>query len=660
MRKYAAIVGLVLLFILLIVSSTSAAPPAQEPDTGNSQERDEPLPPIGVAGIIPAPQADDTHFVVNSGPYLDRYLFRSDVPNGRLNFDIPITRYYSPLITPSNVDGNGFLKATVRQKLIDSRVLPTIARLRLHVFDVDEEVPAPYCPEVDLIYVNNQPIQAKLTGANQTWSSPSFVVPIDVLKFPTTLRSGGFPPQPVNNTISIDIDTQCFNLWAVEVDWAVLEIPTLIRPIIFAHGWVGDMQTFNAYEGFTITDGIPSAGQVDLRRGIEPIPNTSPLLARAIVEAAQKFGVDKINIFAHSKGGLVSRDALRNSGVAEKVDHLVTFGSPHHGTNWMDLAADVMCNLNFFPFSIEWNKCFTAARELKVDAIRDNFNYTGCTLIFPLGIWTGCKHREIPKPNVDYRTMVGAVSDVGIQSATYPWASDWVPYPILGHVDHAFLNPFISHINIHTNKEAYCRGLSYIAPNIKSPTCNGITPTGVIITDVSSAPIWPDNQFQTTSKTTGSLPIGSNTTLFATVDTVEQVLFNVFTTNELASFTLQNPGGGIITPATSGALYVAQQLDGSGWWYQYSINTSAAGTWQLRLNALNDTDYSSAVMVKSNTKLNVKTNKHTYSHNELVTVEAALVNNTTPLLGSTINLVVSRPDNSILNATLVDNRVIAR
>jgi hypothetical protein len=210
-------------------------------------------------------------------------------------------------------------------------------------------------------------------------------------------------------------------------------------------------------------------------------------------------------------------------------------------------------------------------------------------------------------------------------------------------------------MNIHKDKGAYCRSLSYIAPNILSPTCNGVTPTGIIVTDIGNAPIWPDNQFQTVSKTSGNLPAGGNTTLFVTIDASEQVLFDVFTTNELTSFTLQNPSGGSITPSTSGAIHATQKLDSSGWWYQYSINNPTAGTWQLHLNALSAADYSSNVAVKSGTKFSVKTNKYTYNYNELVTVEATLVNNTTPLLGSTINLLVTRPDNSTLNIILVDN-----
>lgn len=646
-------VGLALWLILWGGQATSAAPPLQEPET---QYKDEPS-SIGIAGIIPAPKVDDTHFVANTGPYLDRYLFRNDVPNGRLTFEIPITRYYSPLIKPSSVDNKGFLKANVREKLIKAKILPKTAHLRLHVFDVDEDVPAPNCAEVDYIYVNGQPVlqngsRAKLSGANDTWSSPSFVIPIDVLKFPTAKGQNGQPPRPKANQIAIEIDVFCSTLWAVEVDWGVLEIATPVRPIVFAHGWVGDNHTFDAFETLAKADGLPTAKQPSLQRGIRPIAQTSPRLVAALSEAAVEFGVDKVNIFGHSKGGLVSRHALRNPQVAGKIDNLITFGSPHHGTDWMYLAATVMCRE--FPQGTERDRCNNAAMELTVDDIRDNFNYQGCTKgPWPWSKWTGCKPRYVRQPNVDYRSIVGGVADVRAKSATYPWRADAVPYPDNGSVDAQYNS--LSHLNIHTKPATYCRALGYLSGNIQTKTCSGITPTGLTPAVIGTTPVFPDEQYQTTFEKSGNLTAGSNTTLSATSDGTGQILFNVFTAKKLDSFTLRRPNGSTVTPSTSGVTYVAQKLDEAGWWYQYSVDTPAAGTWQLRLKALNATSYSSNVMVKSNIKLYVKTNKQTYNHNETVKVEAALANKTAPLLGSTISLLVTRPNDTTLSASLVDN-----
>src|SRR5207302_748876 len=43
-------------------------------------------------------------------------------------------------------------------------------------------------------------------------------------------------------------------------------------------------------------------------------------------------GAQRVDIVAHSMGGLVTRWYLKFLGGTGKVDHFVSFGSPHHGT----------------------------------------------------------------------------------------------------------------------------------------------------------------------------------------------------------------------------------------------------------------------------------------------------------------------------------------
>jgi pimeloyl-ACP methyl ester carboxylesterase len=667
--KRITILGLLILLVLWSASTSLASPPAQEPgEAGNPQERDEPLPPLGTAGIVPAPQADDTHFVANSGPYMDRYLFRKDVPNGRLTFDIPITRYYFNSRSINFINSDGSIKPDYVDDFVALKLLPATAVLKLHVFDVDEEAPSPYCPEVDHIYVNGQQIirngkPAKLSGANETWSLPHFVVPISALRFPTAKGLNGQRPTPKLNQIAIDIDTQCFDRWAVQVDWGMIEIPSPIRPLMYVHGWTGSVTDFASFQSLADQDGIPSAVPVNLEEGIYPFQTTSAyILALAIDSATQEFGVDKVNLFAHSKGGVVARHLLGNEAFAKKVEHLITFGSPHHGTDWLrQIGAKIKCNKYVYN-AIKKRLCIEAAEELSEDNMR-RYNYSACIKQTPWSEWEGCQLNVVPSSFVEYLSFVGNHDPVtNEKTGTYPWKANKKPYPTEGNVDQEFncgniLSNWDCHGKIIQMQQIYQCAISQIDPRIYSSSiCPGFpTATSVVVTNVSETPAIPNEDYQSIFEATGNLSAGGNITLFATIDTVEQVVFNVFTTSELASFTLQNLGGNIITPTTAGVLYYATQQDSSLWLYQYSINTPAAGTWQLRLNALNAIDYSSNVMVKSNTKLQVKTNKHTYNHNELVTVEASLANNTTPLSGSTINLLVTRPDNSTLTSALVDS-----
>jgi len=54
-------------------------------------------------------------------------------------------------------------------------------------------------------------------------------------------------------------------------------------------------------------------------------------LAAKVEEVLRETGCAKVDIVAHSRGGLAARDYIRFLGGADKVGHLVTLGTPHHG-----------------------------------------------------------------------------------------------------------------------------------------------------------------------------------------------------------------------------------------------------------------------------------------------------------------------------------------
>jgi triacylglycerol lipase len=111
-------------------------------------------------------------------------------------------------------------------------------------------------------------------------------------------------------------------------------------PVVLVHGFFGFDRT-----------GLPGL-RVHYFRGIVKhleslgchahavrLPRTAavPDRAKALVEKIEALGHDKVDIIAHSLGGLDARYALAKLGLASKVRSLVTIGTPHHGTplaNW--------------------------------------------------------------------------------------------------------------------------------------------------------------------------------------------------------------------------------------------------------------------------------------------------------------------------------------
>jgi pimeloyl-ACP methyl ester carboxylesterase len=56
-------------------------------------------------------------------------------------------------------------------------------------------------------------------------------------------------------------------------------------------------------------------------------------LAAVVDRVRQTSGADKVDIVAHSQGGLVARQYVRFDGGADHVDNLIMLGTPNHGIN---------------------------------------------------------------------------------------------------------------------------------------------------------------------------------------------------------------------------------------------------------------------------------------------------------------------------------------
>jgi triacylglycerol lipase len=70
------------------------------------------------------------------------------------------------------------------------------------------------------------------------------------------------------------------------------------------------------------------------------VAESAQFLKERILQILEKTGAEKLNIIAHSKGGLDCRYAISNLGIADKVASLTTINTPHNGC----LFADYLLN----------------------------------------------------------------------------------------------------------------------------------------------------------------------------------------------------------------------------------------------------------------------------------------------------------------------------
>ena len=125
-------------------------------------------------------------------------------------------------------------------------------------------------------------------------------------------------------------------------------------PIILVHGiMLKDKKYFKAFgkiekilqdEGYHVytskTDGFGS------------IENNAMQLKKQILEILEIEKADKINIIAHSKGGLDSKYMLEHLGMVDNVASLTTLATPHKGS---PIASALLKLPRFLVYLIAWN-----------------------------------------------------------------------------------------------------------------------------------------------------------------------------------------------------------------------------------------------------------------------------------------------------------------
>jgi triacylglycerol lipase len=104
------------------------------------------------------------------------------------------------------------------------------------------------------------------------------------------------------------------------------------------------------------------------------VEGNAALLQQRLEDLHKKEGIEKINILAHSRGGLEARYLISNLDPEKRIASLTTMSTPHHGVKAMDIAMKFpdwsWRLLSFFRNTgAKWRKdinpdFYTSAREL--------------------------------------------------------------------------------------------------------------------------------------------------------------------------------------------------------------------------------------------------------------------------------------------------------
>lgn len=178
-------------------------------------------------------------------------------------------------------------------------------------------------------------------------------------------------------------------------------------PIVMVHGiFFRDWQLMN-YWGRVPASLIRNGASVYYgnQQSARSIPDSAEELRQAIMKVIAETGAEKVNIIAHSKGGLDTRYAISSLGLDKYVATLTTINTPHGGCDMVDYLLDKVS-----PKMCEWiarryNSIFTVLGDTAPDFM------AGIKDLSPVRL-KELEDRMLDSLDVSYRSCMSCMKNV--------------------------------------------------------------------------------------------------------------------------------------------------------------------------------------------------------------------------------------------------------
>ena len=116
-------------------------------------------------------------------------------------------------------------------------------------------------------------------------------------------------------------------------------------PLLLVHGWTGFKSIGPTEYFYNVPDDLSGLGFLPLVAVLDPYNSVeirSEQLAAQIDDFMVQSHSRRLDIIAHSQGGLDARRAISTLGYGDRVAALVTVATPHHGTPIADIALGLL------------------------------------------------------------------------------------------------------------------------------------------------------------------------------------------------------------------------------------------------------------------------------------------------------------------------------
>ncbi|MCM1132800.1 MAG: triacylglycerol lipase [Ruminococcus flavefaciens] len=197
-------------------------------------------------------------------------------------------------------------------------------------------------------------------------------------------------------------------------------------PVVMVHGiFFRDWQLMN-YWGRVPASLIRNGADVYYgnQQSARSIPDSAEELRQAVMKVIAETGAEKVNIIAHSKGGLDTRYAISSLGLDKYVATLTTINTPHGGCDMVDYLLG-----KFSPKFCNWvarryNKIFTVLGDKEPDFM------AGIKDLSPSRL-KELEDKMADSPDVSYRSCMSVMKNV--------FSTSFLPL-IIGHLTVKKLN----------------------------------------------------------------------------------------------------------------------------------------------------------------------------------------------------------------------------
>jgi pimeloyl-ACP methyl ester carboxylesterase len=108
-------------------------------------------------------------------------------------------------------------------------------------------------------------------------------------------------------------------------------------PVVLVHGLVDNRSVFAVMRRSLRRRGFAQVCSWNYSPLLQDVESAAVALGRHIERICHETGHDRVHVVGHSLGGLVARYLVQRLDGDERVDSLVTLGTPHAGTLWAHL-----------------------------------------------------------------------------------------------------------------------------------------------------------------------------------------------------------------------------------------------------------------------------------------------------------------------------------